>query len=122
MTATHRKRPVEIEARQVTRENASDIAAWCGGRVIQTAKPGDPDDIYVALEIPTLEGIMLVLLDAGYSKGPRPITDEMVEAAAREYHERGNGEGSYARASEHVRTSLLFRMKCAFNAAEAVGS
>ena len=58
MTATHRKRPVEIEARQVTRENASDIAAWCGGRVIQTAKPGDPDDIYVALEIPTLEGIM----------------------------------------------------------------
>ena len=62
------------------------------------------------------------ILAAGYSKGPRPITDEMVEAAAREYHERGNGEGSYARASEHVRTSLLFRMKCAFNAAEAVGS
>ena len=50
--------------------------------------------------------------------GPRPITDEMVEAAAREYHERGNGEGSYARASEHVRTSLLFRMECALNAAE----
>ena len=65
--------------------------------------------------------VMLVLLDAGYRKGPRPITGEMVEAAAREYHERGNGEGSYARASEHVRTSLLFRMKCAFNAAEAVG-
>ena len=62
------------------------------------------------------------IIDAGYSKRPRPITDGMVEAAAREYHERGNGEGSYARASEHVRTSLLFRMKCAFNAAEAVGS
>ena len=25
--------------------------------------------------------VMLVLLDAGYSKGPRPITDEMVKAA-----------------------------------------
>ena len=62
------------------------------------------------------------ILAAGYSKGPRPITDEMVEAAAREYHERGNGEGSFARMSGHVRTSLLFRMKCAFNAAEAVGS
>ena len=49
---------------------------------------------------------------------PRPITDEMVAAAAREYHERGNGEGSYARASEHVRTSLLFRMECALRAAE----
>ena len=50
--------------------------------------------------------------------GPRPITDEMVKAAAREYHERGNGEGSYARASEHVRTSLSFRMECALRAAE----
>lgn len=50
--------------------------------------------------------------------GPRPITDEMVEAAAREYHERGNGEGSFARMSGHVRTSLLFRMKCALRAAE----
>ena len=62
--------------------------------------------------------VMLVLLDAGYAKGPRPITDEMVEAAAREYHERGNGEGSFARMSGHVRTSLLFRMKCALRAAE----
>jgi len=58
------------------------------------------------------------ILAAGYSKGPRPITDEMVEAAAREYHERGNGEGSFARMSGHVRTSLLFRMKCALRAAE----
>ena len=62
--------------------------------------------------------MLRVVEAAGYSKGPRPITDEMVESAAREYHERGNGEGSYARASEHVRTSLLFRMKCALNAAE----
>ena len=58
------------------------------------------------------------ILADGYSKGPRPITDEMVEAAAREYHERGNGERSFARASGHVRTSLLFRMKCALGAAE----
>ena len=62
--------------------------------------------------------VLRVVEAAGYSKGPRPITDEMVEAAARKYHERGNGEGSYARASEHVRTSLLFRMECALNAAE----
>lgn len=58
------------------------------------------------------------LIADGYRKGPRPITDEMVEAAAREYHERGNGEGSFARMSGHVRTSLLFRMKCALRAAE----
>lgn len=59
------------------------------------------------------------ILADGYSKVPRPITDEMVEAAAREYHERGNGEGSFARTSGPVRASLLFRMKCALGAAEA---
>ena len=59
-----------------------------------------------------------VIIDVGYSKWPCLIIDEMVEATTREYHERGNGEGSYARASEHVRTSLLFRMECALRAAE----
>ena len=62
-----------------------------------------------------LASALRALLDA---TEPRPITDEMVEAAAREYHERGNGEGSFARMSGHVRTSLLFRMKCALEAAE----
>ena len=57
--------------------------------------------------------------ERGYIAGAsRPVTGEMVEAAAREYHERGNGEGSYARASGHVRTSLSFRMECALRAAE----
>ena len=54
----YRKKPVVIEAVQVTRENVADVAAWCGGRVIEIAKPGDPSDVYIALEIPTLEGLM----------------------------------------------------------------
>lgn len=33
--------------------------------------------------------VMLVLLDAGYSKGPRPITDEMVEAGAKALNNAG---------------------------------
>ncbi|WP_119697014.1 hypothetical protein [Microbacterium halotolerans] len=75
-----RKKPVEIEAMQLTRENVADVAAWCGGRVIKQVKPGDPTDVYVAawcggrvieqvkpgdptdvyvgLDIPTLEGTM----------------------------------------------------------------
>lgn len=44
--------------------------------------------------------VMLVLLDAGYSKGPRPITDEMVKAAAHSLSEYLNdnapiGEAQY---------------------------
>ena len=64
------------------------------------------------------DGLVDRIIASDFRKGPRPITDEMVEAAAREYHERGNGEGSFARMSGHVRTSLLFRMKCALRAAE----
>lgn len=55
---TYRKKPVEIEAMQLTRDNADKVAAWCGGRVIRDAKPGDPSDVYIALDIPTLEGVM----------------------------------------------------------------
>lgn len=44
-------------------------------------------------------------------------SDAQIEAAAREYHERGNGEGSFDRMADHVRTSLLFRMGCALRAA-----
>lgn len=58
MSAKYRKKPVEIEAMQVTRENVEGVAAWCGGRVVTEVKPGDPTDVYVALDIPTLEGIM----------------------------------------------------------------
>ena len=54
----YRKKPVEIEAMHLTRENVDQVAAWCGGRVIRDAKPGDPTDEYVALDIPTLEGTM----------------------------------------------------------------
>lgn len=54
----YRKKPVEIEAMQVTRENVAEVSAWCGGRVIKIEKLGDPTDVYVALDIPTLEGTM----------------------------------------------------------------
>lgn len=54
----YRKKPVVIEAMQLTRINVDEVAAWCGGRVIRHAKASDPDDVYVALDIPTLEGTM----------------------------------------------------------------
>jgi len=55
----YRKKPVVIEALgPLDESNAADIAAWCGGRMVTNVKPSDPTDVYVALEIPTLEGVM----------------------------------------------------------------
>lgn len=53
-----RKRPVVIQALRFSRDRPEDVALWCGGRVIGQPKPSDPSDVYVALEIPTLEGVM----------------------------------------------------------------
>lgn len=48
-------------------------------------------------------------------------TEKQVEAAAREYHERGNGEGSFDRVADHIRASLLFRIRAALRAAFTAG-
>ena len=58
MPGKYRKKPVVIEAWRVTPENVREVAAWCGGRVVEVEKPSDPCDVYVALKIPTLEGVM----------------------------------------------------------------
>lgn len=54
----YRKKPVVIEAAHLTREGAHEVATWCGGRVVEEAKASDPTDVYLGLDIPTLEGIM----------------------------------------------------------------
>ena len=58
ITKQYRKKPVTIEAVALTRENAHSVATWCGGRVVEKVKPSDPSDVYLALDIPTLEGVM----------------------------------------------------------------
>lgn len=58
MAQRFRKKPVEIEAMELRRNNAVECAAWCGGREIYDAKPSDPNDVYVGVDIPTLEGVM----------------------------------------------------------------
>lgn len=45
------------------------------------------------------------------------MPDTNVVAAAREYHERHNGRGSFDTVPDHVRTSLIFRMSAALRAA-----
>ena len=54
----YRKKPVSIEAMILTRHNVAEVAAWCGGRVVREVSPRDHTDVYIALDIPTLEGVM----------------------------------------------------------------
>lgn len=53
-----RKRPVTIEANELTKENAEAVAVWCGGRLIEEIDPHTPTNRYVGINIPTLEGMM----------------------------------------------------------------
>ena len=53
-----RKKPVVIEAVRCSPENVDRVALWCGGRVRREFSPVDPTDVYTALDIPTLEGVM----------------------------------------------------------------
>ena len=56
---TYVKKPVIIEARQFAAESdGPTIAAWCGGRFDQDAKPSDHTDVRYSIAIPTLEGVM----------------------------------------------------------------
>lgn len=46
--------PVSVEAVLLTKENATEVADWCGGHVVdETDLSGDP---YVAIFYPTMDG------------------------------------------------------------------
>ena len=50
----YRKKPVTIEAMQLTRNNVREVAEWCGADLGYTFGSIEPD----ALDIHTLEGTM----------------------------------------------------------------
>jgi hypothetical protein len=56
--AKYRKKPVVIEARQLTVMNGLEVSRWCGGAMKHEAKPSDSTDVRYWLLIPTLEGAM----------------------------------------------------------------
>lgn len=54
----YRKKPVEIEAIELTGPNAMQRAVkWCGGRYYYEVKASDPSDVEHWVHIPTLEGL-----------------------------------------------------------------
>jgi len=48
-----RKKPVEVEAFQLTQDNAKKISEWCNGRLVEHS-----DNFEKYIQILTLEGIM----------------------------------------------------------------
>lgn len=52
-----KKRPVVIEAVQITKENVLSVMDWCGGGMIRTLFFDGRKDVY-SIEIDTLEGVM----------------------------------------------------------------
>ena len=57
----YRKKPVVIEAMRFdvsSRRAMTEVARWCGGRIVSEAKASDRTDVAHWLNIPTLEGVM----------------------------------------------------------------
>lgn len=80
----YRKKPVEIEAMPLTRENVDQVAQWCGGRVVHEESPRDRTDVYVALDIPTLEGTMRA--QAVDLSGRHPHGDVVIRGVQGEFY------------------------------------
>ena len=58
MPELFRKRPVVIQAEKLSKDNAEELARWCGGRVVEEQDALDRSTTYVGVNIPTLEGVM----------------------------------------------------------------
>lgn len=76
----YRKKPVAVEARQLTVFNLDELEEWCGGHVIgfqQAAK-------YRTIAIPTLEGVMQAAIGDWIIKGVKgefyPCKPDIFEA------------------------------------------
>jgi hypothetical protein len=50
-------KPDPVLAVRITRENYEEVATWCGGHPLSIGKASDPSDVYIAVEVPTMEGV-----------------------------------------------------------------
>lgn len=53
-----RKKPVVVEAMLYDGANAKQVAAWCGGEVVDDRVGDDDNDVTIYVRISTLEGNM----------------------------------------------------------------
>jgi hypothetical protein len=79
-----RKKPVVIEAKQLTRENGHELAAWCLGTWVDLYGRGDRGEDISHVAIQTLEGRMRADLDDWIIKGVKgefyPCKPDIFEA------------------------------------------
>ncbi len=79
-----RKKPVVIEAEQLTRENLSRLSDWCGGTWADLYGRGDRGEDISNVAIATLEGAMRANLGDWIIKGVKgefyPCKNEIFEA------------------------------------------
>jgi hypothetical protein len=54
----YQKKPVIVQATQLSPATAKDLAEWCGGQLVEELDAEDPSKKFVAINIPTLEGVM----------------------------------------------------------------
>lgn len=54
-----KRKSVEVEARQLTEENVSELAHWVAGLAVKELDPFTHEE-HVALNMPTLEGVVRV--------------------------------------------------------------
>lgn len=54
----YRKKPVVVEAIQLSKDNVEEVATWCGGAIAEEIDPTDDEKRFVAINVPTLEGVM----------------------------------------------------------------
>lgn len=52
----YEKDPEQLIAVQLTKENASDLAKWCGGRIVEESDALSPQKKYVGINVPIFDG------------------------------------------------------------------
>lgn len=67
----YRKKPVEVQAVQLTQENAEEVAIWCGGQIVTEIDTQDDSKRYAGINLPTLEGVTRVSEGDYVVKGSR---------------------------------------------------
>lgn len=90
-------------------------------RLREAAERMDPlsEKPYTSLDLALVRDIAFRAA-RGENGTPQDPSTAQIAAAAREYHERHNGKGTFDTVPEHVRASRLFRMGCALRAAGRV--
>lgn len=51
---------IRVDAMKLSADNVNEVAAWCGGQMVTEKDAVDSSSTFVALNIPTLDGVKRV--------------------------------------------------------------